>query len=249
MTATPDQVPSDLTLEIGDNPTPERFLAAVKAFFGYVEELGNTLAPEGERPTWTVHVKEGSALIGVEPTPRTARNTLDLIYSRVEADIGRLVVGDIEGARLPDSVLKHLKSLSELTESPRKGPTEIRLWVRRKPVVMEPAVARTIREDWRSDYADFGTIEGRLDTIQDRGALQIQIRDVIFRQAVRCQIPDDMLPRVFESFRKRVEASGIIHFRRNGVPISIDVENITTLPDDSELPTAADVKGILKVSR
>ena len=49
-----------------------------------------------------------------------------------------------------------------------------------------------------------------------------------------------------DKFRKRVEVSGIIHYRKNGMPISIEAEQIIALPDDSELPTAEDVRGILR---
>jgi hypothetical protein len=51
---------------------------------------------------------------------------------------------------------------------------------------------------------------------------------------------------VFSNFRKRVEVSGIIHYRRNGTPISIDVERLEALPDDSELPSLDDVRGLLR---
>jgi hypothetical protein len=35
--ATSEQIPSDLTLEIGDDLSPERFIAAARAFFGTIE--------------------------------------------------------------------------------------------------------------------------------------------------------------------------------------------------------------------
>ena len=43
----------------------------------------------------------------------------------------------------------------------KKPPVEMRIWVKRKP----KRLGRAITEDWRSDYSDFGTIEGKLDTI------------------------------------------------------------------------------------
>ena len=68
----------------------------------------------------------------------------------------------------------------------------------------------------------------------------------MLRQRVRCYFPEELLPSVFERFRKRVEVSGLIHYRKNGAPISIEAEHIVGLPDDSELPTAEDVRGILR---
>lgn len=136
-----------------------------------------------------------------------------------------------------------------MTEAgPNKAPpVPIRLWVEKKPISFEPAIASTIREDWRADYSDFGTIEGRLEAIQESyGTLQFFIRDAMLRQRVRCYFPEELLPDVFDKFRKRVEVSGIIHYRKNGTPVSIEAEHIIGLPDDFELPTAEDVRGILR---
>jgi hypothetical protein len=66
MTATPDEIPTDLTLEIDANISPDRFLAAARAFFGYVQDITKSVAPEGE-VRWVVRVREGSQLLGVEP--------------------------------------------------------------------------------------------------------------------------------------------------------------------------------------
>ncbi|HVV63553.1 MAG TPA: hypothetical protein VHD14_17530, partial [Pseudolabrys sp.] len=68
----------------------------------------------------------------------------------------------------------------------------------------------------------------------------------MLRQKVRCYFPENLLTDVFEKFRKRVEVSGIIHYRKNGMPVSIRAETLTALPDDSELPTVGDVRGILR---
>ena len=117
---------------------------------------------------------------------------------------------------------------------------------RKRPISFEPTIASVIREDWRADYNDYGTIEGRLETIQETyGTLQFYIRDAMLRQRVRCYFPEKLLPEVFDKFRKRVEVSGIIHYRKNGTPVSIEAEQIVGLPDDADLPTAEDVRGIL----
>jgi hypothetical protein len=246
--ATPDQIPTDLTLEIGENLSPERFMAAARAFFGYVEELSRIITPVGQPLRWIVRVREGSALLGVDPNPATPPEIAHAIYCRAERGIRHLTEHDIEDSGLPEPALKYLRTLSEMTEAgPNKAPpVPIRLWIEKKPISFEPTIAKVIREEGRADYNDYGTIEGRLETIQESyGTLQFYLRDAMLRQRVRCYFPEQLLPEVFENFRKRVEVSGIIHYRRNGTPISIEAEQIVALPDDSELPTAEDVRGIL----
>ena len=249
MPATPDIIPTDMTLEIGEDVSPERFMAATRAFFGYVHEIGRTLAPNGETPAWTVLVREGSGLIAMSPAPDTAPEILQQVYSKSEEGIDYLVRGQVEESNLSEPALKHLRSLSEITEGPRGHSIPVQIWVRRNPIPLNREIARVIKDDWRVDYSDHGTIEGRLETIQDKdGRLQLQIRDVLVREGVKCYFPEEMLESVFANFRKRVEIAGVIHYRRNGVPISIKVEHIDTVPEDHELPTPEDVRGILKIT-
>lgn len=64
-------------------------------------------------------------------------------------------------------------------------------------------------------YNDYGTIEGRLEAIQEsRGTLQFYIRDLMLHQRVRCYFPEELLAAVFDKFRKRVEVSGVIRYRK-----------------------------------
>jgi hypothetical protein len=247
MPATPEIIPSDLTLEIGEDLSPERFMAAARAFFGYIKEISHTLAPEGEEPHWVVRVREGSTLLAIDPTPNVPKELVQAVYARAELGLRHLNQGTIDNSGLPELALKHLKSLSELTEIFRDNPNAIRLWVKRKPLVVGANIAEIIREEWRTDYSDIGTIEGRFQTIQDKdGSLQFQIYDALFRQTIRCYFPEEMLSQVFNSFRKRVEVYGEIHYRRNGTPISIHAERIEKLPDDDELPTLDDVQRIFR---
>lgn len=246
MTATPDIIPSDLAVEIGQELTPDQFMAVARAFFGYVEEISRAMAPENDAPRWTVRVREGSTVLAVEPTVSAPGEIVAAIYSRAESGIRYLAAGDIQDAALSEPAMKHLRVLSEMAETARRRPAPVRFWVRRKPIDIGAEIARVIREDWQIDYNDFGTIEGRLETIQDRGSLQLHIRDAYLRQAVRCYVPETMLPLAFENFRKRVEVSGTIHYRKNGTPVSIEVAHIERLPEDAELPSFRDVRGILR---
>jgi hypothetical protein len=249
MVAGPDQIPTDLTLEIGADLSPDRFIALARAFFGYVQEISESFAPEGNVPQWIVRVREGSMLLAVDPGVGLPPESADIVYARAERGIERLTAGDLEDSGLPEPAIRYLRTLAEAAEgTPGKThPVPMRLWVKRKPIPVEPGIASVIREDWRANYSDYGTIEGRLETIQEvHGGLQFQIRDAMLRQKVRCYFPEELLPEVFEKFRKRVEVSGLIHYRKNGTPIGIEAERIQTLPDDSELPTAEDVRGILR---
>jgi hypothetical protein len=251
MPAAPEQIPTDLTLEIGGNLSPDRFMAIARAFFGYVEEIGHTVAPEGLFLSWFVRIREGSTLLAVDPSPAMPSDIARQVYSRAERGVRHLIDSDIDDSGLNEPALRYLRALSEMTEAGlnKAQPIPMRLWVEKRPISLEPTIASVIREEYRADYTDYGTIEGRLETIQESyGSLQFYIRDAILRQRVRCYFPEELLADVFDKFRKRIEVFGLIHYRKNGTPISIEAEHIVRLPDDSELPTAEDVRGILAIS-
>ena len=169
---------------------------------------------------------------------------VEAVYLRADEGVRQLADGNLQTSRLPEPALKHLKTLSELTEA-RGNPVPLRFWVRRQPIQVNQEIGRVIREDWRADYKDYGTVEGRLTAIQEQGTLQLLLKDEWLRQTIRCYVPEDQLPDAFANFRHRVEISDIIHYRRNGTPISVEVEAILRLPDDSELPSSEDVRGLL----
>ena len=179
---TPEQVPSDLTLELGGNVSPDRFLGATRAFFGCVEEISRAVAPEGEAPTWIVRTREGSHLIGVDPAPGAKAQLVRAVYDRMKHGVEQLAAGEIDSARLPDAAIRHLKNLSEYAERPRKQSVMVRIWVEKKAVALGSDVTQAIVESWGADYKDYGTIEGRLEAIQDREALKIRVRDAVLRQ-------------------------------------------------------------------
>ncbi len=245
--ATPDQIPSDLTLEVGVNLSPDRFMAATRAFFGYVEEVCRAISDDNATK-WVVCVREGSALIGMEPAPVIPIEVVRAVYAKAETGVTQLASGDIEGAALSEVAIRHLKTLSDISLADRTRTIPVRLWVRKKPTDIGREVSRTIEEDWQVAYNDYGTIEGRLEAIQDRGGLHLSVRDALLRQTVRCLVSEDLLNQAFENFRKRVEVSGLIRYRKNGIPVSIKVDSFEALPDDSTLPTLRDVRGVLRLN-
>lgn len=248
MATTRNDIPTDLTLEMGDDPSPAHFLAATRAFFGYVQEVGRTIVPDGETIRWAIHVKEGSNLVGMAPAPDTEPMFLRGAYSLAAKGIKQVESGKIEASGLSMSALAHLKTLSELA-APNGGPPPIlRVWISHKPIVVSPQIAHVVDEDERANYTDYGTVEGKLEAIQDtNGRLLFRIKDAVLGQVVRCFFPETQLESAFKLFRKRIEVTGLVHYRKNGVPVSVDVATMEELPDDSTLPSAKDVRGLLKV--
>jgi hypothetical protein len=240
-----EEIPTDLTLDIGGDLAPDEFVTAVRNFFGYVREVAEAQEGDGAKIDWTVKVREGSSLIGLEPSANAPPSRLAMIYNKISYDVDVMTNGEVPSSGVSEKAFTHLKALSELGEKSKK-PANLRVWVRREPKAIGAGIAKAIRNSREADYWDFGTIEGRLEAIKDAsGSLKIGVRDFLYPKAIVCDVPESMIERVFASFRRRVELTGKIHYRRDGVPISIEASDLDVLPEDDELPSANDVRGIL----
>lgn len=239
------QLPADLTLDLGGDFSPEEFVSAVRNFFGYVSEITEAQQGDGSDVSWVVRVKEGSALIGLIPNDTAPRSRISMIYRQARHGVQSLTDGSVARSGLSEKATSHLKILSDLSKKHGSDST-MNLWIGEVAVPMSGAIAKNLNENIETDYFDLGTLEGRLEAIQDfNGSLRIRIKDFLYPRAINCVVPERLIQHVLDSFRRRVEVEGRIHYRANGTPISIEAESIEILPEDDDLPSAADVRGIL----
>lgn len=244
--ATKDDIPTDLAIEIGTNLSPKKFVAAARHFFDLVEAVAGSV-PSASKTDWRVLAREGSTVLAMQPLDAGNQSWHSSVYDKFEAVTRHLVSGDIESLSMDEKALDHAKALSDLSKSDGQI-VPIRFWIRREPILFGPDVADYIREDRLGNYSDYGTLEGHLNAIQDaRGALEFKIKDTLYPSPIKCLVGEDHLEEVLGNFRNRVEVAGTIQFRRDGTPLSIAVDRVERLPDDSELPDADDVRGILAV--
>lgn len=241
--ATVDEIPTDMALEIGGNLSPSRFVSVARDFFALVEHLAGATSADAVK--WDVVAREGSTVLAMRPPEDAPKEVLTAIYAQVRQTTTSLVAGDWDPVIVDDKVLRLAKSISDLGKGMAE-PYPMRFWICREPIAFGPEVAERIRQEESADYTDYGTLEGLLQAIQDtRGALELKIRDLIYPAPIRCVVDDKMLPTALGNFRQRVEISGDIHYRSNGVATSIRADRIERLPDDDDLPTVEDVRGLL----
>jgi len=246
--ATQEQIPAELTLEMGDDPSPADFLSAARAWFGLVQEVARAVTADGKPIQWAVHVREGSNLLAMVPVEATAPEVVRSTRAMTAKGLRSVASGKIDASGFTPTAIGPLRVLADLATRNGEPGLKVRAWVDHQPMDVTPRIASVIHEDERAGYKDIGTVEGRLETIQERHTgLQFEVRAALLRQTVRCHFAEDLLPKAFKLFRKRVEVAGLIKYRRNGIPVSVDVATVEELPDDSKLPTVRDVRGILKV--
>ncbi|TRL37614.1 hypothetical protein [Rhizobium straminoryzae] len=246
--AAPDEIPTDLALEVGANLDPKRFLDVARHFFAYVEDIARE-AMVGEKPQWEVIARQGSTILAMQPAENVTTLNLPELYRRIDAASDFLIRGDVEGSNLSESALGHMQALADLRD--RQGnKVPVRFWVRKSQTVISPDVGDYIRESRGREYFDFGSLDGRLQTIQDAGgSLEFRIRDILYRNPIKCIVSEKLLQSVMDNFRRRVEVFGEIRYSQRGVPLAINVQSLNPMPSDDDLPTAEDVRGILEPSK
>jgi len=247
--ATKDDIDADLTLELdGKNVTPEKFIKAVRAFFGLVNEVTRELAGPKEFVNWRVQVKDGSNLVGIVPSHANVRPmVLDKIYALVNEGISSIENAAEEPEGLPEPALKHIRDLGSVAGlGDDEDDTKVRVWTKRLPAPITHKAAAHVAVLLAESYEDFGTIDGRVHVISDEGNLHVFITEPVGGRRIRCYFEEEMLPRFLGAFRKRVEIKGKIKYRRDHKPISIFATSLKEFPGKQELPSFREMRGIFR---
>jgi hypothetical protein len=100
------------------------------------------------------------------------------------------------------------------------------------------------------ELESIGTVEGKLEGLITHGKSRFLIFDPITGRQVVCFFGGRIeWQDVLRAFGKRVAASGVIRSRRSGEKVSISASRMHVFPSDDELPSAADIMGILKAAQ
>lgn len=246
--ATKADIDADLTLEIdGHNVTPERFMRGVRAFFGIVNEVTRSLAGEGQSVHWVVQVKAGSNLIGLAPArSNVPAPVLQDIYNKVQEGIETIESEAKEPEGLPETALRYIRDLGAVVGTGNGDDTKVRVWTRKQPIAVTHKAVAHVAVLINEAYEDFGTLEGRVQVISEQGALHVFVSEPIHGRRIRCYFDEEMLPLFMAAFRKRVEVTGRIKYRRDGAPISIEATALSEFPPQQDLPSFREMRGIFR---
>lgn len=239
--------PKALTLRIaGQRITADRFLKAVSAFVGLINDVADNVSGEHGAFRWIVSVEGGSAIVHFRPEPRKA--SLDYASASIRAvnDGLDLVERRPERPRFwSDTALRKAKDLAEVLEIDDGSVDHISVKLDRQQVEITRKLTAHVNDLIGADYTSLGTIEGRLRTVTEAGGVHFVVQDPLTHNSVRCYIEDEDVERYLGAFRKRVSVYGEIRYWKDGQPISITVREFRVLRESHELPRAKDVKGIL----
>lgn len=211
-----------LTLELGPDKVPYRdFQQIVRAFTGLLSDISDETCGDPNAVHWEISVSRGSVLIAANLPAATDAN----VVSRIQ-----------ETVRKPPRRIRR-----SLHRFPRAVPAmRLLTGVDRRDILVE---GQQDTDRHPSQIAEYGTVEGTLDTLSARGRLHFTISEPIWNMAVQCTVPDDLIESMRGMWRKRVAAHGLVHYDGQGLPTSIKAEEVELFPYD-EAPIR-DYRGLL----
>ena len=87
----------------------------------------------------------------------------------------------------------------------------------------------------REQYSAWSSIDGMLDVISVRRVPYFVIFEHVTEHRVRCLFPDDFLPKVKNNLGLRVVAEGFVHYRSDGIPMTLaDPTSLDPVPEPEQ---------------
>lgn len=247
MPSRPTKSADDLTLEIDGKISAAKFRQAVNAFLDLVDEVTRSMS--GPTPTlrWIVTVESGSARLRARPEQIAKQGRRAPAVARaVEGGLRLLGRRAQRPKHFSGKALQRIRELAKVPDG--HDVTRATVRVGSSAVDVVPKTAENVETLLSPRYREIGTVEGRLQTLSDRGGVHFVIYDALTDDPVRCIVDPGQVDMALRAWRKRVAVTGLLRYRKDGEPISIDVEDIEEFPPESELPTADEVFGILSAS-
>jgi len=228
----------------GPKITADDFRRCVRNFLDLLNEVTADVSGKRKAVEWIISVAPGS--IGLLATPRPT-NGDSSIAKRIAHSI-RDGVSQVSKRRPPehfsDQALERLSELSSVVGLGNRGVSSIRMGVGRRVSEVSPKSMAYVDELLGTPTKAYGTVEGQLLALELSGRLHFGIDETLTGKRVKCYFGEEVYNDVIKSLKQRVAAYGLISYRQDGVPKSIEIERIHAFPDDSKLPKFKDIIGL-----
>ena len=233
-----------VTLDLdGPKITADRFVRAVTAFVELINEVAKDVTGSDRPIRWIISVRPGSVHLSAAAEPMTPTEMVPQITSAISRGIALIEQRAQRPRHFSDVALQRARELASIADG-----VEIqraRICVASKARLISEKTVDHVDKLLAPTVRDFGTIEGWLQTLSERGGPHFAVYDALTDKPIRCTVASERLQDAWKAFGRRVAVSGFIRYRSTGDPYSIDAEEIRVFPTESELPDHEEVYGIL----
>jgi hypothetical protein len=223
-------------------------------FLGLLQEFDSAVAKTSAGfLNWIVTSLQASPspIVGVTPSVRRrARHALDIsgwVEKELITGIGTLNEGKERPRIFSDAALTRLHVIAKT--APIIGDSQIYTGASESIKLHTSISVKTfnqVEELTIPRSISFGTVLGSLETISVHKGLEFRVWEEESRRPVRCIVTDSRLrTRALNSLGAKVVVSGNIKADRYGRPISMVVENFDPIQVPDNLPSIAEMKGLV----
>jgi hypothetical protein len=225
--------------------TPDTFRRLVSAFVDLINAVTEKAAGGGKKTVWDMRVADGSRLFIAKAVadPKTER-VAERVVSAITDGIRRLEKSTpVSPTYFDQRALRAARELASISKDRRL--TYVRFHTAGRPVPLSQRSADTVSK-LLGQHQALGSVEGKLQTISERGTLQFVVFDSLYDKGVNCFMDEKIMDEAMQAFRKRVAVTGMVQYDQESRPVSIRVDTLQVFKDVSELPPIKNLRGILK---
>ena len=222
-----------------------KLAAATDSFSHLVDDIAKELHPDAQIIEWTVEVERGSVILEVKPA--LGREAALTIVNTIVNGLNAIEKGPEQPLHFTDRALEHARKLATLASD--ELPVRVRNSHHQARLTRHSV--RNIDDLTIGAQPRIGTIEGRLEelNIHVHDKPTFQIWENLTGRKVQCRAGDSVPKEQLEAaMGHHVAVRGMIRASRHGASQSIDAKQLRVFPAEHELPSADEVRGILKAS-
>jgi hypothetical protein len=183
--------------------------------------------------------KDGAFVLSIEPETATGLAAAN----RYRVGLRMLGRHHAPPAYFTADVLRHTNKAMRLLED---GVSSFDLKTDRgRHVTATRALGERVQSLVAEGYEELTTLDGLLHRIEwDELRPRFYIVHALTGSRVRCEFHMNDLEAAKKALPHRVEVSGLVRYDVKGVPVSIDVTQFEQIPDDADLPSLEDLRGL-----
>ena len=237
---------SPMVLRLQEDKVPaDRFLKLTQHFLGVLRNVSDEVTGKKNGVVWMVTAQSGSMIISASPEARKVDNVaVSRAVVAIRNGLQELEAKDKRPPHFSDTSLYHARELAALVTNGSMKSGVITIRHDRNLQKITSHTFANVNGILEASWNESGSVEGKVTVLTDRGRLEVQIDDLLTGHTIRCMVSGELEQKLIEAFRRRVVVSGNVHYRKDGIPVKIEVSGVRVL-GRGKLPTFDEVRGIL----
>ena len=183
-----------------------------------------------------------TATLRAVPSSEEQDFSYDVIRSYLDG-LEQLSTGNALPNNFPDDALESAKRLSRDMANENNV---ILLRHQGRTVEVSERIAANIDDHLVKTYFATGSVEGTLEMVTVHGQRYFRVYDAVHGMGVPCYFDSALLEHVRQGISRKVSVQGSIQSDRNGKIRSLRVTELRLLPDEDQLPTPSQMRGLAK---